>query len=435
LSSQLFHLRSLLKRLKNHPLSPPLSFSDYPIEPAPFFSPLTLRKGDRLAICGDSITEQRLYSVLIESYLTICRPELEIQVRHYGWSGEKSGEFLQRMEADVLRFQPTVATTLYGMNDFLYIPYDEQVAAKFRNNQQRILQRFLQTGCRCLLGSPTIIDAVPDWVKTARGSQYDLNLALCRYRNLAMHLAAEEKVAFADVFTPMLTADFMARQRYGPHFKVAGSDGVHPDWAGQAIISHVFLKQLGMEGDLGTILLDEATGSITLPPGHHLLAPFEDGQLLLCSERLPFCPGPGPENVSKALRAGMALIPFEDELNRFILKITSPSAASYEVTWQHETRHYPAADLQNGISLTKDFPANPLVVPFLKIWDAVVAKQAFETRQYKELLPQAKTPEEREAILARTEETRRIHLQAIQAARIPVEHQLSVRPVPHSTLS
>src|ERR1017187_9753577 len=51
-----------------------------------------LRQGDRLAICGDSITEQKMYSRLIEDYLTVCEPELQVSVRQYGWGGERTPE-------------------------------------------------------------------------------------------------------------------------------------------------------------------------------------------------------------------------------------------------------------------------------------------------------------------------------------------------------
>ena len=47
-----------------------------------------LKEGDRLAICGDSITEQKMYSRIMETYLTVCAPELNVSVRQYGWSGE-----------------------------------------------------------------------------------------------------------------------------------------------------------------------------------------------------------------------------------------------------------------------------------------------------------------------------------------------------------
>src|SRR5688572_14184001 len=48
---------------------------------APKPTGLLLRPGDRLAICGDSITEQKMYSLLIETYLTVCTPELNISTR------------------------------------------------------------------------------------------------------------------------------------------------------------------------------------------------------------------------------------------------------------------------------------------------------------------------------------------------------------------
>lgn len=92
----------------------PAARSAYQLDPAPVTSALMLKKGDRVAICGDSITEQKRYSVLIETYLTACLPELEITCRQYGRSGEQAGGFLKRMESDVLRFKPTLATTCYG---------------------------------------------------------------------------------------------------------------------------------------------------------------------------------------------------------------------------------------------------------------------------------------------------------------------------------
>src|SRR5688572_18968618 len=82
--------------------------------PAPKQTGLFLKKGDKLAICGDSITEQKMYARIMETYLTVCTPELEISTRQFGWSGEKADGFLARMTNDVLRFDPTVATLCYG---------------------------------------------------------------------------------------------------------------------------------------------------------------------------------------------------------------------------------------------------------------------------------------------------------------------------------
>ena len=104
--------------------SPPLApkpdaafFEKFQPVQAPAVTGLALKTGDRLAICGDSITEQKMYSRLMEDYLTMCVPQLKVTVRQYGWSGEKVPGFLARMTNDCLRFHPTVATTCYGMND------------------------------------------------------------------------------------------------------------------------------------------------------------------------------------------------------------------------------------------------------------------------------------------------------------------------------
>src|SRR5947207_1130075 len=74
-----------------------------------------LKDGDVLAICGDSITEQKLYSLYIEDYLLVCRPRQNLRAMQFGWGGEVVGGFLGRM-SNVLRFPVTAATTCYGMN-------------------------------------------------------------------------------------------------------------------------------------------------------------------------------------------------------------------------------------------------------------------------------------------------------------------------------
>jgi hypothetical protein len=97
-----------------------------------------LRQGDRLAICGDSITEQKMYSRIIEDYLTMCVPELNVSVRQYGWGGERAPGFLARMTNDCLRFKPTIATTCYGMNDHEYRRYEDRIGQTYREYSEAI---------------------------------------------------------------------------------------------------------------------------------------------------------------------------------------------------------------------------------------------------------------------------------------------------------
>ena len=111
----------------------------------PIYSGSFLKKGDRLAICGDSITEQRKYSRIIEDYLTMCVPQLDISVRQYGWSGEKAYQFLTRMTNDCLRFNPTIATTCYGMNDFKYRPYEDSIGQAYFTNTMSVIRMIVRS--------------------------------------------------------------------------------------------------------------------------------------------------------------------------------------------------------------------------------------------------------------------------------------------------
>ena len=81
-----------------------------------------LQQGDFVAICGDSITEERIYSVYIQDYLLMCQPAAKLRTLQAGWDGEQAPGFEKRMEYDVLTLGPNVATTCYGMNDGGYSP-------------------------------------------------------------------------------------------------------------------------------------------------------------------------------------------------------------------------------------------------------------------------------------------------------------------------
>ncbi len=408
---------------------PPLpdSLSAYKLSEAPPTGSPILKKGDRLAICGDSITEQKQYSVLLETYLTACHPELEIRCRQHGWSGEQAGGFLKRMESDVLRFKPNVATTAYGMNDFHYIPYDEKVAEEYRQNETAMVKNFEDAGCRVVLGSPGIILSVPNWVKDAKGDREQLNQSLSRFRNIGVEIARQQNVAFADVFRPMLIANQSAVASFGPDFHLAGSDGVHPAWAGHVVMAYAFLKGLDVGGDLGSVTFDDSADSAVAENGHEVVS-ATGGAIAIRSSRLPVCPGPGPADRDTSIRAGMALVPFDEDFNRFILKVKSPKAANYQVTWGKDSHNYTAAELTAGVNLATDFQDNPLVPAFVKIMDAVSKKQAYETREIKILAHGPEGAADLDATFALAEKTRSPLEQAVLDAVRPVEHTLNIAP-------
>jgi lysophospholipase L1-like esterase len=391
--------------------------------PAP--AGLLLQPGDRLAIIGDSITEQKMYSRIIETYLTVCMPELKITARQFGWSGETAEGFRHRMTNDCLRFQPTVATLCYGMNDHCYGPYTEPHGLWYSNNYAAIASSLTASGARVVLGSPGCVGKVPPWAPDTNVPVEILDLNLCRLRNMDIDIAAQEKINFADVFWPMFKAGFAAHEKYGPDYAVSGKDGVHPGWAGHVIMAYAFLKGMGLDGDLGTFTVDMSSGTATATAGHTVDS-FTNNTLTLTSTRYPFC-ATGPLDKDNSIRSGMTLVPFNAELNRLMLVVKGGTAENYSVTWGDQTRDYSAAQLAAGVNLAEDFAVNPFSDAFAKVDAAVAEKQKYETRQIKELFHGPEGLADADATAALTEKARQPLADAIATAFVPVTHTILIQ--------
>jgi len=401
-------------------------FSTYKPVRAPACKELLLKPGDKLAICGDSITEQKMYSRIIETYLTVCVPQLHVTVRQFGWSGEKAPGFLARMENDVLRFGPTIATTCYGMNDHNYQPYQEEYARTYRDASRAVIGRFKQRGTRVVQGSPGTVGKMPAWVKQAKGTVEDLNHSLAEFRNIGVKLANEEQVGFADVFCPMLVGGFEAKRQYSDTYMIAGKDGVHPGWAGHLVMAYAFLQAMGLDGEIGTITVDWADGKATASEGHRVLA-AEPGRAEIESSRYPFC-ATGPATDDSSIRSGMTLVPFNGRLNRFMLVVRNAPPGRCSITWGDASKTYTAEELAKGANLAADFEVNPFSEAFKRVDEAVVKKQAYETRQVKDLFHGPEGQTDMETTAALTEKARAPLVNAINAAFVPVRHTIAIQP-------
>ena len=416
-----------------------------PFQPvkAPAPPGLLLQSGDRLAICGDSITEQKMYSRIIEDYLTMCEPELGVTVRQYGWGGERAPGFLARMTNDCLRFKPTIATTCYGMNDHEYRPYEERIGKTYRENMVAIVEAFKAHGARVVVGSPGCVGKVPGWQKRTNDTVLDLNLNLCQLRNLDIEIASKEGVGFADVFWPMLTAGVEAQKRYGTNYAIAGKDGVHPGWAGHAVMAYAFLKGLGVKGDIGSFIVDARKNRLTTSAGHQVVS-AKKGQYVITSSRYPFCAcAPSAQAAANypkcdhdspesdaSIRSAMTLIPFNEELNLLVLRVTNlKPGKTYQVTWGDQSKAFSTAQLERGINLSQEFPNNPFCAAFAKVDAAVAAKQAYETTQIKKSFRSQEAKQDMEAVAAQTEQERAPLAEAIRAAFVPVTHTLKIELV------
>lgn len=399
---------------------------------APAYDGLLLKQGDRLAICGDSITEQKMYSRIMETYLTVCVPELNVTVRQYGWSGEKTDGFLRRMQKDCLTFQPTVATLAYGMNDARYRPFDVTNGQWYRDHYSAIVSNFQANDVRVVVGSPGCSGKIATWVKSRSGTLQEHNLNLCALRDIAIEVAEQHNVRFADIFWPMYQAQVFAPGQHAATadrpYLVAGKDGIHPGWAGHVIMAWAMLKNLGLDGDIGTITIDPQSKTASATDGH-LVDSYSDGTVTITSSRYPFC-AEGSLHDDNSIRSGMTLVPFAEDLNRFILKANVADESRWSVQWGGVSKEFGGDQLSAGISLAVEFPTNPFTESFNAVDAAVAQKQAYETQQIKKAFHSSDAKADFEAVVKKTEAVRKPLAEAIAAAMQPVTHRITLTQLP-----
>jgi lysophospholipase L1-like esterase len=350
---------------------------------------LILEKGDTVAIVGDSITEQKIYSRFMETYLLACVPELELNMVQLGWSGERAQGFAWRMEHDLFPFKPDVVTTCYGMNDGQYRPYSDDIGQAYRDPMTRIVAELNGQKATVLVGSPGCVDSVtfnPRWAQNPPTADiYNENLA--KLRDIARQVAEEAGMPFANVYDPMLSAMRAGKSEHGDSYHTGGSDGIHPADNGHLVMAYAFLKGLGLDGDIARITVD-MKGKATASEGHEIKS-SRAGRVKLKSHRYPFCFPADKSDSDEAqfsTREALAYVPFNGTLNRFMLVVRNLDADEADVTWGDVTKRFTRANLKQGINLSAEFPDNPFSAAFSRLDAKVAEKQVFETFAFKTMI-------------------------------------------------
>jgi hypothetical protein len=169
--------------------------------------------------------------------------------------------------------------------------------------------------------------------------------------------------------------------------------------------------------------------------GHKILS-CKNGRIEVESIRYPFCFF-GEASRSECTRGVPELIPFNEDLNRFQLRVLRLGAPKAKVTWGTASREFTSAQLEKGINLAAEFLDNPFSEIFRKNDETTVSKQWGDMVLIKEQMDsiadlRALAPNEgpaldrlAAAILKRAQENRESNAKAI----VPVKHVLLIESV------
>lgn len=334
------------------------------------------KAGDRIAVIGDSITEQKLYSRFIEVYVLASSGVVDLDVAQFGWGGERAGGWAGRSLKSINWFKPTVATTCYGMNDGTYRAYNDDIGKAYRDSTARYTDLMKQAGVRELvLGSPGVVDSVT-WRNPVGATVYNQNLE--RLAGVAKEVADAKSVRFADLHHPMAEAMAKAKAAYGATYHVGGGDGVHPDQNGHLLMAAAFLSALGCDGEIGRFTF-AADGTLSASPGHTVVGQEID------SMRWPYVLG-GDGKSTSSTRSIAAHTDFLEKLDRFVVVMPDCAWPQAKITWDDKNVVVDGAQLKVGVNLMALFTATPFDAAMDALHKAVAAQQAAETVLVKHLI-------------------------------------------------
>ena len=238
----------------------------------------------QVVFLGDSITYSGAYVETIEAYVVTRFPERAVEFIDVGLpsetvsglseDGHAGGQFPrpdlhERLDRVLAQLKPDWVIACYGMNDGIYLPFDEGRFAKFREGIQRLRDKCAAAGAKILHVTPPTFDEV-------KGGHPGYSNTLDRYSDwlLGQRSAGWDVV---DLHGPMNR--YLAEQRRkDPNFFLAG-DGVHCGDVGHWIIARQILLHLGAK-DLADA--DDVKGMIeAFSNGEALLKLIEQRQRMM----------------------------------------------------------------------------------------------------------------------------------------------------------
>lgn len=258
-------------------------------------NPFVLRAKDRVVFLGDSITEQRLYTDYVETYLAARYPELELTFSNAGLSGDTAAGGCRRLDSDVLALRPDVVTICYGMNDGGFRPMRPDLRATFATAMRELVTRLKAAGARVVLLTPGMVDATANWYLGAVG--YNIT-ALRELADEVLNLASAENLPAADLHRLMNEVDSRAKAAQ-PSFCMI-PDAIHPDPAGHLVMAFGLLQALGIPLRREELLLHPADRAASVTP--EIDVPVRrrgraEGEGIIRQDRHPFFVEPAAQKV------------------------------------------------------------------------------------------------------------------------------------------
>jgi lysophospholipase L1-like esterase len=311
-----------------------------------------LKDNDRVVFYGDSITDQRLYTTFVESYVVTRFPTLNITFTHSGWGGDRvtgggGGPVDLRLARDVFPYQPTVMTIMLGMNDGSYRALDDTLFTTYKTGFEHIVDSVKQNEPACRI---TVIEPSPyDDVTRAPMFEGGYNAVLLQYSAWLRTFAQTRHLDLADLNNPVVEMLKKASATDAEQALKILPDRVHPAAAGHIIMAEALLKAWHAPALVSDVTIDAQSG--TAKAENAKVDSIKPAAAITWTETEAALPMPlDPRD--KLLAFSLQSSDFIDALDRETLRVTGLTGATYELKIDGATiGTFQKDDLAKGINL------------------------------------------------------------------------------------
>lgn len=236
----------------------------------------------RMVFLGDSITYSGEWIDFFETYLRLRFPDSPVEIINLGLPsetvsglsepGHAGGAFprpdLHERLARVLeKTKPDLVVACYGMNDGIYLPFDDDRFQRFQEGSKRLRASCAAAGARVVHVTPPTFDEV-------NGGHPGYRETLDCYSKWLL----DQQWEVVDVHGPM-NRFLDERRRTDPNFRLA-DDGVHANTQGHWLIAREMLRHMGAPDEI--VLSDTPETLLSSQPrGHDLFKLVQQRQRLL----------------------------------------------------------------------------------------------------------------------------------------------------------
>lgn len=203
----------------------------------------------RILFLGNSITYNGKYISFIDAYLTLKYPNRNFEIINLGLPSETvsglsepnhaGGKFprpvlQERLERALTNIKPDLVFACYGMNDGIYLPFDDDRFQKFKDGIKQLHEQVLLSGAPIVHITPPVYDP-------RKGAVYANVLDL--YSDWLISSRYSMKWDVLDLHGPM--KKFLEDRRMVDTAFLFAKDGIHPNDLGHFVMAKAILLDLG----------------------------------------------------------------------------------------------------------------------------------------------------------------------------------------------